>query len=136
MNTYWKKIDKVDDLPDLSYEGYIWMSDEKNPRKIVSKSEIPGGTQNPFIVEGYLKSTDGTVSINLVSMNGALKIHQFDLKQVEALPDDRKTNHSYITHKYDGSKIKFITVWFPEKDEVCENMEVLQPKMRVFNGFE
>ncbi len=135
MNTYCKTIDSVNDLPDLSYEGYIWMSDEPKPWKIESKSEIPGGTQNPFIVEGYLKSTDGTVSISLVSMNGALKIHQFNLKQIETLPIDRKTNYSYLTHKYDGSKIKFITVWLPEEDKLCEGMEVLQPKIRVFNGF-
>lgn len=136
MSKYFKNIDRINELPDLSYEGYVWMSNKTEPWKIESKSEIPVGTQNPFIVEGYLKSTDGTVSISLVSMNGELKIHQFDLKQIEALPVDRKTNHSYLTHRYDGSKIRFITVWFPEKDKLCEDMNVLQPKMRVFNGFE
>jgi len=136
MNTFCKTIDKVDELPDLSYDGYLWMSDEAKPRKIESKSEIPTGTQNPFIVEGFLKSTDGTVSISLVSINGAMKIFQFDLKQIDALPESQKTENSYLTHRYDEAKIKFITVWFPEKDKLCDDMEVLQPKMRVFNGFE
>ncbi len=136
MNTFCKTIDKVADLPDLSYDGYIWMSDKPKPRKVESKSEIPTGTQNPFIVEGFLKSADGKVCISLVSMNGVLKIYQFDLKQIDALPDYQKTENSYLTHHYDGAEIKFITVWLPEKDKLCDDMEVLQPKMRVFNGFE
>lgn len=136
MNTYCKTIDKIENLPDTKYHGYVWMSDEKVPRKIESKSEIPTGTQNPFIVEGYLKSEDGKISISLTAMNGELKIYQFDLQTINALPVEQKTESAYLTHRYDDAKIKFITVWLPEKDKLCEDMEVLQPKMRVFNGFE
>ncbi len=136
MNTYCKTIDKIEELPDNNYIGYVWMSDEQAPRKIISKSEIPTGTQNPFIVEGFLKSDDSKVSIGLAAMNGELKIFQYDLQAINALPAEQKTESSYLTHRYDGAKIKFITVWFPEMDKLCEGMNVLQPKMRVFNGFE
>ena len=136
MNTFCKTIDKIEDLPDSKYDGYIWMSDEQTPRKIESKSEIPTVVKNPFIVEGFLKNEEGTISICLAAMNGELKIYQFDLQQIAALPDDQKTESSYLTHRYDEAKIKFVTIWFPEKDKLCENMEVLQPQMRIFNGFE
>jgi CRISPR type III-associated protein (TIGR04423 family) len=136
MKTYCKTIEKVDELPNLSYDGYIWMSDEAKPRKIKSKLEIPTGTQNPFIVEGFLKSEDEKISISLAAMNGELKIYQFNLQEINALPVEQKTENSFLTHRYDEAKIKFITVWLPEKDKLCEDMQVLQPKMRVFNGFE
>jgi len=136
MNKYCKNVDNIDELPDLRYEGYIWMSDEAEPRKIDSKSQIPAETKNPFIVEGFLKSTDGNVSVSLVPMNGELKIYQFDLNLIKTLPEPLKTEISFLTHRFDNAAISFITVWLPEKDKLCEDMEVLQPKMRVFKGFE
>lgn len=139
MSKYFKNIDKINELPDLSYEGYVWMSNETEPRKISSKSQILTGEQNPFIVEGFLKSSDGNVSVSLVSMNGLLKIYQYDLSLIKTLPKGQITVSRYLTHRFDdGAKIKFITVWLPVPDQhqLCEGMEVLCPKMRVFDGFE
>lgn len=136
MNKYCKIIDKIDELPEVIYEGYIWMSDKTEPRKIISKSQLQVEEKNPFIVEGFLISEDRNISISLSSMNGMLKIYQFDLNLINALPENQKTENSYLTHRFEDAKISFITVWLPEKDNLCQDMEVLRPRMRVFNGFE
>ena len=92
---------------------------------------------NPFIVEGQLKSTDNKNSISIREAGGIQLIYIYDLQAIEALLAEQKTEISLLAHRLeDAEKIKMTLVWLPEKDQACENMEALKPAMRVFNGFE
>lgn len=137
MNRYCKSIKSLEEIPDVAYDGYIWVSDENKPRRLSNKTELLTIKDNPFIVEGHLKSLDETISISIKDAGGVKLLHQFDLNAIAALPADQKTETNLLVHRLPGvAKIRMTTVWLPEKDEACESMDVMRPAMRVFNGFE
>lgn len=137
MNTYCRSLKSLEEIPDIAYDGYIWVSDENKPRRISQRTELLSFKDNPFIVEGHLKSADETVSISIKDAGGVKLFHQFDLTAIAALPADQKTEISLLVHRLtEVDKIRLTTVWLPEKDEACDNMDVLRPAMKVFNGFE
>ncbi len=136
MNTNYKRLDSINDIPDVTYDGYIWMSDSKNPKRVSSKSDLLTHSSNPFIVEGELISSDGELSLSIRHYGTGVTIWQYDMKEIAAMPDSQKSESNLLVHRLDGvEKIKFITFWIPQADEQCAGMQVLKPAMRVFNGF-
>ena len=46
------------------------------------------------------------------------------------------TQREFISNRIDGvSKLKFLQYWGEQKDDLCEDMQVLQPSDLVFVGF-
>lgn len=122
-----------------SYFGYLWYSDGKKPR-IFSPEELSDVyfTDMPFILEGYLYSPEeGGICINIKNIGGEYLIHQVRLNEIEKSKIER---YSFLTSPVFETigikKFKAIQYWSSEKDEYCENMEVLQPSWIAFEGFE
>lgn len=137
MNTLYKKLANISDIPDVPYLGYIWLSDENKPRTVTCLSDIAINKSQSYIVEGELISTDDKISVSLRDAGDGLRIYQYDLESINRLDDNQKSETSLLALRLDKiEKLKFITVWLPEADSECEGMEVLKPAMRVFNGFE
>ena len=137
MNEYCKQLESLDAIPKVNCEGYIWISDENKPRRVTCTDELLKVKGNPFIVEGHLKSIDNSWSISIQEYGGIQLVYQYDLRAIDALPAEQKTEISLLVHRFDtASKIKMTLVWLPENDNIGADMEVLKPAIRVFNGFE
>ena len=122
-----------------SYTGYLWYSDQSSP--IIFNSEAlseSSFTPLPFIVEGYLySSADGGVCLNIKNFDARYYIHQVRLKEVDSSRLERNAFEAIEPLKKKGiEKFKAIQFWSAERDQFCENMEVLQPAWIAFEGFE
>lgn len=126
---------KVEDINfGLTYEGYLWYSDQKKPeqRTSISKDDFK---ELPFIIEGNLYSEQEQISISIKHRDGEYFIYQADLKN---LKDDQKTKQAYIAHDLDGVKnIKMLHYWeeSPE-EELLAGMKTLVPSWQAFVGFD
>jgi CRISPR type III-associated protein (TIGR04423 family) len=120
----------------LNYEGYLWLSDSKQP--IILKGEkIPQDifTSLPFVIEGYLycNSKNG-LSIKISHFDGAYHVYSVELDQI---PKDRLISNTFVARNF-NKDIKFIQsvqYWESVPDELCENLNVLEPAWVAFNGF-
>jgi CRISPR type III-associated protein (TIGR04423 family) len=129
------KIDQFNTIPSRHhYEGYLWWSDETSPR--IYKGEIVTewpATNNPFIIEGQLFDKANRKSYSIRFVDGDYLIQCFDLNELESLDSIEK---EYLPNRIEGvHKLCFKEFWRPEKDDLCEGMEVLKPAEFVFIGF-
>lgn len=142
MNDIFKPIDKLSDIPSKEYIGYIWKSDESIP-KVLNKEAFPflEIEENPFIIEGYLYSEEDKLSISIKYIDGKYFISQINLKKLD-LKSDNFVEHKYLSdativkQNSNFKYIKFVQFWEENKDNLCENMNVLQPAWSAFVGFE
>lgn len=122
-----KKIEKS------KYSGYLWKSDQKAPEVIFEEERefILDDKQNPFIVEGFLCNDETSYSIRYV--DGKHLVSKFILSE---LPKEFTPQIYTPNFKKEGvSGLKFRQYWKPERDDLCEGMEVLKPAQFVFVGF-
>ncbi|MBO5699233.1 MAG: TIGR04423 family type III CRISPR-associated protein [Bacteroidaceae bacterium] len=117
------------------YEGYLWMSDAQNPQVLEHvdfELEI-SDHENPFIVEGQLWDKEQARSISIKYVDGKYIYKEYTIKNEGQVMAEVKT---FYSNRMDGKKLKFKQYWREEKNEMCENMLVLQPAELVFVGFE
>jgi len=128
-----RKIDKLTEIPAYKYEGYVWMSDAKEPVVLNNESfDFERINTNPFVIEALLYSADQKVSIH-VQHTGVYQIFEYCLKEFSP---SEISDIGYLTHRLkDVSKLKFKQLWLPETDNNCKDMEVLNLKAIVFCGF-
>lgn len=127
-----KKIENK--IEPANYTGYLWESDQEKPLvlKNTPYSRVLDDKSNPFIVEGML--FDGKRSISIKYING-----KYLVSKTEVQPEDFNSpdveRRLYIAN-FDGAGwLKFLEYWQPESDCLCEDMNVLRMKKRVFVGF-
>lgn len=123
-----KKVDKIEKS---NYTGYIWYSDAKRPEVFyqTEKEFSFDKNQNPFVVEGWL--TDGNKSFHIQYVDGKHNIYEYDLNELK----DVTHKEQKLMPSFKGFKeLVFNQYWHPEKDELCENMQVLIPAEFVFIG--
>lgn len=127
-----RKIDKLAEIPAYTYEGYVWMSDSKEPKVLINENFDFGSIKtNPFVIEALLYSPDEEVSIH-VQHTGDYQIYAYSLKEFSQLDMSEK---EYLPHRLKNvSKLKFKQLWLPEADVNCEGMEVMTLKAIVFCG--
>ena len=115
------------------YTGYLWYSDKQYPEILPTSGLFDANSvANPFVVEGQLFDLDGTTSISIKFVDGKYFVKEYKLAEYEDLTDVEE----YIPNRIEGvGKLLFKRVWREEKDELCENWEVLQPAELVFVGF-
>ncbi len=114
------------------YEGYLWFSNEKKPLVLDKESfelEIPDDA-NPFVVEGFL--FDGTKSISIKYLDGKYYTYEYNINDFVGM---MYSDVTFFSHRMDGRKLKFRQYMRSVEDELCEEMEVLQPAELVFVGF-
>ena len=129
---------------DQKYIGYLWLSNSKTPEEYHNPSDISkfleniADDKNPFIIEGQLYSRDAKKSYSIKYVDGKHIVVEYDLSNFpENWADLKKEDlKKFVPNRLTASKIVFLQYWEPQKDEFCQNMEVLQPAALVFLGFE
>lgn len=130
-----KKLDNLSDIPKLTYEGYVWFSNKKEPQ-ILDKALFDSilFEENTFIIEALLWNAEEEISI-MVRHTGKYHIQEFKLNE---LPTGHElVEKVYLPHRL-GDKVKhvcFKQLWIPESDPFCEEMEVITMKALIFTGF-
>jgi len=122
-----------------SYTGYLWYSDKSTPMVFPPETlDHSMFTQLPFILEGYLYSPEeGGICVNIKNIDGDYLIYEARLKDVDQNKIERYTFLTSPVFENIGIKrFNAIQFWSAEKDEFCENMEVLQPAWIALEGFE
>lgn len=132
-------LERLEDIPSIPFQGYIWMSDEHTGR--VYRDEHPDISQigtNPFIVEGHLFSEEKGISVSIAHVNGVAKIAQVQWNSsVPDHDDEQYTVTEYLPNPVlEIDKLKFATRWEDTPDPFCENMNVLKPAWTAFIGFD
>lgn len=123
---------KTDKIEKSLYTGYLWYSDEKEP-KIFINEEVNSSfddDENPFIVEGWF--TDRKTSYFVQFIDGKHEIFKYDLDKLAGLENKEK---EFIPSFKGVDKLIFRQYWRPVQDNLCENMQVLVPAEFVFEGF-
>lgn len=130
------KIEKITEIPEAKYQGYIWYSDSDHPETFNGDEELDPN-ENPFIIEGNLWDEATSTSISIRYIDGKYYIHRTVLTPEEV---NGKTDHStvktFVAHRIDGyTYLRFVQLWETREDPMCEGMEVLEPSKLVFIGF-
>lgn len=131
-----KKINISNIDHSLDYQGYLWLSDKKEPIILIDE-KIPDNIFNslPFVVEGYLfcKSKYG-LSIKIKNVDGEYHVSKVELNTI---PKDQITQNDFVAIKNDKGIKKILSVQYWEKvpDQLSENMDTLEPSWVAFNGF-
>lgn len=133
------KLDSLTDIPKMKYTGYVWLSNENKPTVLIDEVYDFGITStNPFIVEALLCNKEEHISV-MIRHSGKYHIHKYDLSELDIDVEPEKKFLPYRLDHTSGKQIEKVTfqqTWMPEKDPLCENMEVLTMKALVFTGFE
>ena len=139
------RTEKIAEIPKAIYVGYIWRSDSDRPEVLTGDKEYGGFTPdaaaNPFIIYGNLWDDDNRTSISIRYAEGRYYIHRTVLTPEEVKgTTDHSTIKKYLAHHINngtdkGTYLRFVQLWEPRPDPMCENMEVLEPSKLVFIGF-
>ena len=120
----------------LDYQGFLWLSDKKEPIILIDE-KIPYDIFKslPFVVEGHLfcKSRNG-LSIKIKNIDGEYYVSTVELNTI---PKNQITQNDFVAIKNDkGIKnIRSVQYWEKVPDQLCENMDTLEPSWVAFNGF-
>lgn len=140
-----KKYNTISEIPERNYQGYVWLSDQKEPKVLFDEEydfSKHNETENPFIIEALLYAEDENISVS-VKHTGKYCIHEMDLRNLpegavleEYADNDNKRKLQYLPHRLPGVlKVKFKQLWLPVPDENCEDWDVLKMKVLIFTGF-
>ena len=127
----------IHDIPRDKYEGYIWYSDSAQPTVFIGDEER-AVEQRPdaFIIEGLLWCPAKRLSYKIFYHDGQQLVREYQISDADLEGQGDGTIEEFIAHRIPGvSRLSFIRYWHPEKDENCENFEVLVPEKLVFVGF-
>ena len=125
---------KLEKIPNLLYEGYIWGADQKSPTILKGEQFKLPFDSSLYIVEGLLYSKAEQISIH-IRHTGELQICEYDLKEYPK--GSKRYEVDYLPHRLEKNikKVRFQQLWIPEKDPNCEDWEVLKMKALIFFGF-
>ena len=124
----------------LPYEGYLWMSNEHEPRLFEPEAVVGAqlfSLRNTFVVEGYLYHRATGVSFSIKYVDGQYLVYKHRVKPSDIdSPDVDKIE--YLTFCMKGSKplwAKFLRYWKEKANDECLGMGVLEVEKEVFVGF-
>jgi CRISPR type III-associated protein (TIGR04423 family) len=126
------RIIKRTDIPALSYEGYLWYSDNKNPLVIKDDFKDDLLSELPFVLEGNLWAEKEKLSISIKHINGDYIISSFSLDTIDDLDNKSK---KFLSSIPDFTQYKIYQHWESVANENCENMLVAKPLWFAFVGF-
>lgn len=124
----------------LTYEGYLWMSDEQHPKVFHPESQIDPALftkKNPFVVEGYLFNKQSGLSLSIKYIDGQYHIYRNIIQDTDLNSKDVDTVY-YLTQRMKTSGkewAKFLRYWKEKTDSSCLGMNVLEVEKEVFIGF-
>ena len=124
----------------LSYEGYLWMSNETHPRVFDLESKVDAhlfDTKNPFVVEGYLFNKQTGISISIKYIDGRYYIYHNEVVASDLNSKDIDSVY-YLTQRMNTTEKQwavFLRYWKEKADSSCLGMNVLEVEKEVFIGF-
>jgi len=135
--SWYKKLDQLAEIPQGNYSGYIWLSDEDEPRTVSGVDartyEQAGQPAHPFIREGFLYDEAAGISVTIYHTPTGYRIYQAILKQLPV--ECEKKDFNVLAHNRLPGDIKFTEIWQPEPDTLCDQLPVLRKKAVLFTGF-
>lgn len=130
-----RKIESLDALSEIPFEGYVWLSDAKDPKVLQETTyNFAQHSGNPFIIEALLFDPKNKKSVH-ITHDGDQHIVEYDLK---SLKNDgfELVDKAYMPHRMEGvNRLHFVQLWKEEEDELCNNFLVKTLKATVFCGF-
>lgn len=123
-------------IANFRFEGYVWLSDEKEPR-LVEDFDFSSVGVNPFIQEALLFCKEKNISV-MVRHTGAYHITEYDLGALEVNGAELSKIIEYFPHRLNigDKKVRIQQLWIPEEDPLCCDFPVLNLKAHIFVGFE
>ena len=130
-----KKIDSLDTLSGIPFEGYVWLSDAKEPKVLQENThDFANHKGNTFIIEALLFDPKSKIAVH-ITHDGALHIVEYDLQALKS-GGFEIVNKAYMPHRMDGiERLHFVQLWKDEEDELCNHFLVKTLKATVFCGF-
>jgi CRISPR type III-associated protein (TIGR04423 family) len=129
-----KSINK-NKIPPLEYEGYLWLSNAKEPIVFDAKNITGDDLEElPFVIEGLLYAAKENISIRITNIDGEYRIAKMTLSEEKLLEIQEYTLNK---NKF-GSKgaIKIYQHYEEKADPVMrDDWMVLQPTWFAFVGF-
>lgn len=133
----YNSLEEMEIKNNQNYVGYYWMSDKQSPNRFDANS-FKNLKSNPFIIEGMLWDEINQTSI-MIKHTGRYIINEFNLNEIKTNQGVKIEEKEYIPFRLKEvgakDKVYFNQIWLPEKDPLCENMEVLKLKAIIFTGF-
>lgn len=133
---------KINEIKDLNYEGYIWLSDKEKP--IVYENvpvTLPNEGDNPFVVEGQLYNKAEGLSYSIKYVDGQHIIQENTVTKADMENKDNEVK-DYLSNRMGDKWLKFLRYWeeIPDEDnfqdeEHPNGLPVLTMTKNVFVGF-
>ena len=138
---------------ECKYQGYLWLSDKPTPMvcygdktlqdvisEYVQNEGLDGSpleSVNPFVIEGILYDVTNRFSITIKYIDGVHICLSYENVSKELANENNVILKEFHANRIKGIDIlHFLQFWRCENDdELCEGMNVLQPKELVFVGF-
>lgn len=123
------------DKEPILYEGYLWYSDQENPKVLDRQAlTLPEGT-NSFVVEGHLYNEAEGLSYSIKYVDGQYIIHQHKVARNDL--DSPNEVKFYLSNRMDDKKLKFLRYWEERIAYVTGlgGIPVLTQTKNVFIGF-
>jgi CRISPR type III-associated protein (TIGR04423 family) len=118
----------------LSYQGYLWYSNERTPRLFDNEPVTASMLSSlPFVMEGMLYAEAEQVSLSIRTINGQYLIHRTDLSNLSGVSTSETI---YMTHRTPGfSGYKMKVGMKPVVSTLLAGLEADQPAWTAFTGF-
>ena len=133
---------KIDEIKNLNYEGYIWLSDREKPTVYEGKPVIlPKEGENPFVVEGQLYNKTEGLSYSIKYVDGQYIIQEYSVTEADMKNKDNEVKE-YMSNRMGDKWLKFLRYWeeIPDEDNYKDDnnpngLPVLTQTKNVFIGF-
>jgi len=131
-----KIINKLSEIPDLKFTGYIWYSNNAKPKILENeKANFSNFDKNQFIIEANLFAENENISINIKHIDGKYYISIIELNNIPENAEIIEKVYLANPTVSKTEKLIFKQCWQEFVDENCENMKVLKPTWTAFTGF-
>lgn len=133
---------KIKEIKHLSYEGYIWMSNQENPYLCENDFvTLPPEGSNPFVVEGQLYNEVEGLSYSIKYIDGQYIVQEYKVTETDRKNPDNQEK-AYLSNRMGDRILKFLRYWeeIIENDNIRESsnpngLPVLTQTKNVFIGF-
>ena len=132
----------IKDIKPLTYEGYIWMSDQEEPTVYENEAiTLPEEGANPFIVEGQLYNEVKRLSYSIKYVDGKYIVQEYIVTETDTENKDNQVK-TYLSNRMGDKELQILRYWeeVPDEDNYKDGdnpngLPVLTQTKNVFIGF-
>ncbi len=134
------KAINAEEIPNLKYEGWYWLSNETAPH-ILTDESFPVSkleTEESFVIEAQLWNNQEKINISIRYADGKLYITRYNLNEIPK--DQLSPVRTLLGHRLEGSDLRILDLWQEVEIETgniqeLQTMKTLAPMCSVFVGF-